>query len=262
TGRYVPRGPAAAVLAFVRERGVTHPREVQAEFGDERVVNGWGGSSLGTTMILDKLHHHGLLRVARRESGIRLYEAAPPLPRAQRPQRRVRDIVLVVARILAPVPVASLSATVNRLVTAIEGGTARAAIRRLVAAGDLVSARVADLEYVWPAELAPVEAEPAERVRILAPFDPVVWDRRRFEHVWGWAYRFEAYTPAPKRVLGYYAMPLLWRDRVIGWANCGRDGSVELGFVEKDPRERAFSGALDDEIERLRHFLGTGADGV
>ena len=56
-------------------------------------------------------------------------------------------------------------------------------------------------------------------MRLLAPFDPVVWDRRRFEILWGWAYRFEAYTPAAKRTLGYYALPLLWRDRVIGWGN-------------------------------------------
>ena len=54
---------------------------------------------------------------------------------------------------------------------------------------------------------------------MLAPFDPLVWDRRRFELFWGWRYRFEAYTPAAKRTLGYYALPLLWRDRVIGWAN-------------------------------------------
>ena len=58
-----------------------------------------------------------------------------------------------------------------------------------------------------------------ERVRFLAPFDPVVWDRRRFELFWGWAYRFEAYTPVRKRKLGYYALPLLWRDEVLGWAN-------------------------------------------
>ena len=50
-------------------------------------------------------------------------------------------------------------------------------------------------------------------MRLLAPFDPVVWDRRRFEMFWGWAYRFEAYTPAAKRQLGYYALPLLWRDQ-------------------------------------------------
>jgi hypothetical protein len=39
----------------------------------------------------------------------------------------------------------------------------------------------------------------ADAVRLLAPFDPVVWDRQRFEAFWGWAYRFEAYTPASKR---------------------------------------------------------------
>ena len=48
------------------------------------------------------------------------------------------------------------------------------------------------------------------------PFDPVVHDRTRFELLWGWTYRFEAYTPAPKRKRGYYALPLLWRDRAIG----------------------------------------------
>src|SRR5512144_3052495 len=56
-------------------------------------------------------------------------------------------------------------------------------------------------------------------VRLLTPFDPVVWDRERFEMFWGWQYRFEAYVPAAKRRLGYYALPLLWRDRVLGWAN-------------------------------------------
>ena len=60
---------------------------------------------------------------------------------------------------------------------------------------------------------------PPDVVRLLAPFDPVVWDRRRFELLWGWAYRFEAYTPVSQRKLGYLALPLLWRDRVVGWGN-------------------------------------------
>ena len=74
-----------------------------------------------------------------------------------------------------------------------------------------------------------------DRVRLLAPFDPVVWDRRRFELFWGWPYRFEAYTPLAKRKLGYYALPMLWRDRVIGWANLSvRDGVLqhELGYAD------------------------------
>ena len=79
---------------------------------------------------------------------------------------------------------------------------------------------------------------------MLAPFDPVVHDRNRFERFWGWVYRFEAYTPAPKRKLGYYALPLLWRDRVIGWGNLAVKNGVlttELGYVAgKPPRDRAF----------------------
>jgi uncharacterized protein YcaQ len=96
-------------------------------------------------------------------------------------------------------------------------------------------------------------------VRLFTPFDPVAWDRRRFEIFWGWAYRFEAYTPAPKRKLGYYALPMLWHDRVIGWGNLsvqrGRLQSA-FGFIAgRPPRAQAFGGALDAELERMSAFL-------
>jgi uncharacterized protein YcaQ len=97
-------------------------------------------------------------------------------------------------------------------------------------------------------------------VRLLAPFDPVVWDRRRFEILWGWPYRFEAYTPAKKRARGYYALPLLRRDRVIGWGNLSvRSGvlQADLGYIAgRPPRDRVFKEALEEELERLRVFLG------
>ena len=97
-------------------------------------------------------------------------------------------------------------------------------------------------------------------MRLLTPFDPIVWDRRRFEMLWGWAYRFEAYTPVAKRKLGYYALPMLWHDRVIGWANIAvKNGTIEssVGYIPSSrPRERVFRRALDEEIERLRVFLG------
>jgi uncharacterized protein YcaQ len=97
-----------------------------------------------------------------------------------------------------------------------------------------------------------------EKVRFLAPFDPLVWDRRRFEYFWGWPYRFEAYTPPARRKLGYYAMPLLWRDDVIGWVNVSnRQGALSItrGFAKNEPTEPAFQRELEAEIERFRHFL-------
>ena len=97
-------------------------------------------------------------------------------------------------------------------------------------------------------------------MRLLAPFDPVVWDRRRFELLWGWAYRFEAYTPASNRRRGYYALPLLWRDQVIGWGNVStRNGQLEAAFGYAGghpPRGRAFARELDAELDRMRTFLG------
>jgi uncharacterized protein YcaQ len=259
---FVPEGLEADVLAFVREHGVTHPQEVQAEFETAPVVNNWGGQSRATTHALDLLHHFGLLRVTRREAGILVYEPAPPLGPALDISERVRQLMVRIARTLAPVPEPSLrqaSAPLGHLVevSGTKGGRA-GVIRYLVATGDLELAEVDGVPYVWPADLAPVDHDPPERVRLLAPFDPVVWDRRRFEHLWDWAYRFEAYTPPAKRRLGYYAMPLLWRDGVVGWANCARADSgvaVEVGFVDGRPRSKRFTAALDAEIARLDTFL-------
>src|ERR1700689_4188795 len=200
-GRFVPAGRAADLLAFVRERGVAHPRDAAAHFGHERVTNGWGSTSSATTMELERLRHHGLLRVADRIGGVRRYEVAGPLGDPLDPADRVRALVLRVARTLAPVPEATLSVAVSRLVmwAAVPGARpgGRPVIRDLLARGELEALDVSGTRYVWPADLIPVEADAPARVRFLAPFDPVVWDRLRFGQLWEWEYRFEAYTPAP-----------------------------------------------------------------
>jgi hypothetical protein len=82
---------------------------------------------------------------------------------------------------------------------------------------------------------------------------------RRFERLWGWAYRFEAYTPVSRRERGYYALPLLWRDRAIGWGNVTMRGGhphASFGYVAgRAPRDRAFAIALDAELARMHRFL-------
>jgi uncharacterized protein YcaQ len=175
-------------------------------------------------------------------------------------RRRLDTLLDVVVNLYAPLPAASLSYAVRRLRYAAPQWSSEltAGLRR--AKARLAHARVNGVDWYWPADEQPGVAEPTETVRLLAPFDPVVWDRRRFELLWNWPYRFEAYTPVAKRRWGYYALPLLWRDQVIGWANVsvgGRRLTVETGYVAgKRPRDRGFGQALADERARMRAFLG------
>ena len=105
-GKFVLAGRAIEVLAYVREHGVTHPRDVQAHVGHEQVTNDWGGKSSATTLDLERLRHYGFLRSADRVAGVRRYEVAPPLGDPLDPDDRLRALALLVARILAPLRVA------------------------------------------------------------------------------------------------------------------------------------------------------------
>ena len=256
------RKRAQQLLDFVREREVVHPQEVDKHFSHGKVKNYWGGNSNATTHLLDALHYEGLLRVVRREAGIRVYalhEHDPaPADRAAR-HTRLDALADVAIRLYAPLPRRGLRTLLLRLRFAapqwereIAGVIERAEQR-------LAHKNIGGVEWYWPAEWGAKRNGPDETVRLLAPFDPVVWDRHRFELLWGWVYRFEAYTPRAKRVRGYYALPLLWRDQVIGWANLSVvDGELkaEFGYVRSAPRDRVFRRELEAELERMRIFLG------
>jgi hypothetical protein len=241
---------------------------------------------------MEHMHYYGLLRVVRRERGIRIYSACdaslsvtqPGVAMlsglrqegsllsgggsatlsgsrpALSPSGRVDALVDVLVNKYAPLPGASLSYAVGRLRYAVPQWRheLQSALKR--ARERLAHARVENVDWYWPADENPSDEAGPEVVRLLAPFDPIVWDRRRFEILWGWPYRFEAYTPAPKRKLGYYALPMLWGDRVIGWANLfvtGGELRSDAGYVSgRSPRTAAFKRELEAELQRMRRFLG------
>jgi uncharacterized protein len=257
---------AQAVLDFVREKGVVHPREVDDHFAHGKVTNWFGGSSNASTQLLDGMHYRGLLRIARREGGIRLYAAREsnpgPLESGAADEANAMDrLVDIIVNKYAPLPATTLSGLIMRLRGAVPhwGHARKAALSR--AKARLSRATLAGHTWYWPADENPrsLRHRVLEDVRLLAPFDPVVWDRVRFETFWGWAYRFEAYTPAPKRVRGYYALPLMWRGDVIGWGNLAVVGGKlvpSLGFTgRRAPRDTAFRQALDAELARIAWFL-------
>lgn len=256
---------ADAVLEFVRARGVAHPRDIDVHFKHGKVRNWFGGSTNASTQLLDEMHYRGLVRIAARQGGTRLYAARETTPPPADAQQALDTLVGVIVRKYAPLPERSLAELVSRL----RGGApqwaneCRAALER--ARSRLPSAEIDCVRWFWPEDENPRAAKWASDrtgggvVRLLAPFDPVVWDRRRFEIFWNWSYRFEAYTPAAKRVRGYYALPLLWRDAVIGWGNLSVIDNrlqAQMGYVTgKAPRGAAFQRALDEELQCIERFL-------
>jgi hypothetical protein len=251
-----------ALLEFVRERGTVHPREADAHFAHGTVTNYWGGSSSATTHLLEDMHYRSQLRVSRRDRGVRIYAIQQhPSETVDAPARRSRmdALIDVIVRKYAPLPGPSLSYAVNRLRYAVPQWQRDVKSGLLRAKARLAQTHVDGIDWYWPAEERVERRASPDTVRLLAPFDPVVWDRRRFELFWGWRYRFEAYTPLAQRLRGYYALPLLWRDGVIGWGNVSVKGAAlhaDIGYVDPQARRsRQFTRELDAELERMREFL-------
>ena len=262
------RGKKAKLLwEFVRERGSVHPQEVDEHFAHGTVTNYWGGKSNATTHLLDQMHYQGVLRVVKREAGIRLYgihEHGPgPIDRVER-EVRLDALSDAAVNVYAPMPKSSLNYLLRRLRYAAPQWEKYIAKTLQRAPERLSHATIDGIEWYWPADEDPTRAKVEPVVRLLAPFDPVVWDRDRFEMLWNWTYRFEAYTPAAKRVRGYYALPMLWGDQVIGWGNLSvKEGQLDakFGYIDPTPlRDSNVLRELESEMDQMRAFLRVGSN--
>ncbi len=259
---------AQEVLAFVRQHGHTHPKHVQAHFDHGRIKR-WGGNLNASTHLLDGLHYRGLLRVARREAGTRVYQAIEHAPQDDSTAEnnnndlrlaRASQLLDIAVQLYAPLPAASLVYLCRLLRNGVPHLAAEARQVQEQAKSRYAHAEVDGLLWFWPQGEKPAAARHTvdDRLRFLAPFDPVVWDRRRFQLFWGWEYKLESYVPAHKRRMGHYAMPMLWGEQILGWANLKViDGRLqhELGFAGPRPRGRAFQLALDEALQQMQEFL-------
>ena len=147
------------------------------------------------------------------------------------------------------------------------GYRGRAALRDdLIAEGALVPVTVDGLRgkrLVLPDELALLESppEPAPTLAFLSPFDPLVWDRKLVLELFGFHYVWELFIPPAKRRWGWYVLPVLFEDRLVGRIEPRIDreaGCVEILNVwwEHGVSPKRFSGALEEALAAYLRFAG------
>jgi uncharacterized protein YcaQ len=230
---------------------------------DHGRIKRWGGDLNVSAHLLDGLHYRGLLRVARRDAGTRVYEPISHAPQDDSPQARLEragQLLDIVVRLYAPLPAASLRYVCGLLRNGVSHLSDEIRELHEHAKSRYAHAQIDGTLWYWPQAESPQVTRHGidDKLRFLAPFDPVVWDRRRFQAFWSWEYKLEAYVPAHRRRMGHYAMPMLWGEEMLGWANLKVvDGRLqhELGFAGARPRGRPFQRALDEALAQMEEFL-------
>jgi len=249
------RAEALAVLKRIREEGPLAASDFESS------KTGWWEWSEAKRM-LEWLFYAGHITTASRGRNFeRIYDLtervippvilALPVPREAESQRALVEIA---ARALG-------IATAGELRDYFRLGPedCRLAIDTLVEEGQLSPVKIPG----WPAAFLHRDARRPRRITaraLLAPFDPLIWERARTERLFGFRYRIEIYTPLPKRIYGYYVLPFLLGDQLVARVDLKADrlsSSLLVQALHLEPDAPSITrDALRLELELMAEWLG------
>jgi uncharacterized protein YcaQ len=214
-------------------------------------------------IALEHLFFVGRVSAARRINFERLYDLTervlpaevlaaptPPRPEAQ------RELVRIAASALGIATEPDLGDYFR-----LPRADSKARVAELVAAGELHQVEVRGWSapaYLWPAARRPRRIEARA---LLSPFDSLIWFRPRTERLFGFRYRIEIYTPAPKRIYGYYVLPFLLGESLVARVDLKSDRQhgvllVQGAFAEEDVDHGHVAVELAAELREVARWLG------
>ncbi len=251
----------AETLALVARDGPIRARDTGAVRPPPRPGHMWNWHE--GKVALEHLFFSGQIAAARRINFERLYDTSErvlperirerPTPDAADAQR---ELVRVAARALGVATEPDLGDYFR-----LPRADSKARVAELVAAGELQAVQVtgwAAPAYLWPGARQP------RRVRaraLLSPFDSLIWFRQRTERLFDFHYRIEIYTPAPKRVYGYYVLPFLLGEQLVARVDLKSDRErsallVQGAFAEPEVDRGHVATELAAELQLVASWLG------
>ena len=251
------------VLAEIGRRGPLGSRHFE---GAARQGEMWGWKP--AKQMLELLWNHGDLVVAARQGFQRLYDLPERvLPRRilekPTPTEPERLRALALRAVKARGALTASGVVEHWRLRGQAAKMARDAVAGLVDDGLLEELRVEDggRPVLVPAGTELDVPAPSAAV-LLSPFDNLLWDRPFASRILGFDHLIEVYKPAPQRRYGYYVLPLLWRDRIVGRADLKSDrarNELVVRAFHREPGVRPSAGlddAFDRALERLRRVTG------
>jgi uncharacterized protein YcaQ len=251
------------ILRRLRDEGPLRGRDIENRTKLEWRTGGWNDGDGSVSMMLEAMWARGEIMIVGRSGGDRVWDLAerrlPPDDRRPTKAERAREVLrrqIAAAGVVRP----------NRIGFLFDGlrvdGWERA-LARLDRDGSAVPVTVEGTRGTWFADAALLDA-PGFRGRTVAlsPFDQLIHDRTRTETLWDFEYRLEIYVPKAKRRWGYFVLPVLRGDRLVGrfdpkWDEDAGVLRIEAVHAEASPRD-GDADAVRSAIHEIARWLGAG----
>jgi uncharacterized protein len=250
------------VLTLIRKGGALSIRDIEDDVLVEK-DHAWA-SRKPSKRALQKAFYNGALTVSARSGMLKTYELidrhfgwdAPPKPASERQildyllDRALRSQGLVSLDSICHLD-AKRKAPIRRL---IESRMRRGELARVIVEG---SGKVE--HWAEPAALEAIPDPTQEMVHLLSPFDPLIIQRKRLKLFFDYEHRFEAYVPKEKRLMGYFALPVLFGDKIVAAIDLKADREKQALRVQQwswigDGSAASHKTRIEEELHRFERF--------